>query len=107
MRHLTRSEEQVMLKLWELKQASVTEILELYEPKKPAYNTVSTLVRILEKKKFIRHRKKGRGYIYFPMVSLDDYRQFLTDHLLSHYYHGNTSQLISLVNKQKSLQELL
>jgi BlaI family penicillinase repressor len=107
MRQLTRKEEEIMLKLWELNQASVAQILELFPVKKPAYNTVSTLVRILEKKKFIKHKKKGRGYIYMPAISFHAYRQFITEHVLKHYYSGNATEMISNVNKQKNLSDLL
>lgn len=104
---LTRAEEQIMLKLWELKKASVKEVLELFESPKPAYNTASTIIRILEKKKIIGHQKKGRGYIYFAKISKEDYSDFLTEHLISNYFDGNRALLISALNKSKSLSEIL
>jgi predicted transcriptional regulator len=104
---LTRAEEQVMLKLWELKKASVKELLLLFESPKPAYNTTSTIIRILEKKKIVGHKIKGRGYIYFPKISKEEYGQMLTEHLIKCYYDGNRSQLISELNKSKSLSEIL
>ena len=105
--HLTKSEEQIMLKLWCLEQGSVKEILAQFTTPKPAYNTVSTIVRILEKKNFIGHQKKGRGYVYFPLVSKNEYAQFLTEHLLNNYYKGSQSSLISSLNKTKRLDDLL
>lgn len=89
MERLTPAEEQVMLKLWKLQKAAVKDIQELYENPKPAYNTTSTIVRILERKKFIKHQAVGRGYIYLPKVTREKYREYLLRHLLVHYYDGN------------------
>lgn len=104
---LTPSEEQVMLKLWSLEKATVNEILALYEEPKPAYNTVSTIVRILEKKKFIRHKPNGRGYLYSPKISKDDYKAAIAKHLLTHYFDNRPEEIMSYYNSKKSLSDLL
>ena len=104
---LTKAEEEVMLVLWELELASVKEVLEHYEHPRPAYNTISTIIRILEKKKVVGHKQKGRGYIYFPKISKGDYAEKLTKHLVLHYFNNNRSELISSLNSKKSLHELL
>jgi predicted transcriptional regulator len=89
MDRLTPAEELVMLKLWKLQKASVKEILELYPNPKPAYNTTSTIVRILERKKFIKHQTAGRGYLYSPKITREKYREYLLKHLLTSYYDGD------------------
>jgi BlaI family penicillinase repressor len=99
MERLTPAEEQVMLKLWKLEKATVKEILELYKNPKPAYNTTSTIVRILERKKFVKHRSIGRGYMYLPKVPIEKYREFLVIHLLSNYYDHNKQDLINDIQK--------
>lgn len=104
---LTKGEEQVMLKLWRLKEANVEAIKKEYINKVPAYNTISTIIRILEKKGFIDHSKKGRGYVYFPKVSKDVYAAFLTNHLIHNYYEDDRKALISKLNQTKSLKDLL
>lgn len=104
---LTKSEEQVMLKLWRLKEANVESVKNEYTTKAPAYNTVSTIIRILEKKGFVDHRKKGRGYVYFPKISKDTYASFLTRHLIHNYYDDDRKALISQLNQTKSLKDLL
>ena len=95
MERLTPAEEQVMLRLWKLQKATVKDIQELYKDPKPAYNTTSTIVRILERKKFIKHRSIGRGYLYSPKVSREKYREYLISHLLSHYYDDNKQDMIN------------
>lgn len=93
MERLTPAEEQVMLKLWKLQKGAVKDIQELYVNPKPAYNTTSTIVRILERKKFIKHQSVGRGYVYSPKISRDKYREYLLKHLLVFYYDNNKQEL--------------
>lgn len=105
--YLTKSEEQVMLKLWSLGKTSVKSIVELYDAPQPAYNTVSTLIRILETKRFVGHEKKGRGYLYFPKISKEYYASLLIEHLQKHYFHNDQKKLLSTINQSKRLEELL
>ena len=93
MDRLTPAEELVMLKLWKLGKATVKDIQELYPNPKPAYNTTSTIVRILERKKFIKHKPLGRGYIYSPKITMEKYREYLLKHLLEHYFDGHKEHL--------------
>jgi predicted transcriptional regulator len=104
---LTHAEEQLMLKLWGLEKASVKELLEEYPEPKPAYNTVSTIVRILERKKVVTHIKKGRGYYYIPLLSKKDYRINVLNHLIINYYDMNFQLLNSEINETKTLECLL
>ncbi len=76
MRELTKAEEQVMQILWEIEQGFVKDILEKMTAPKPAYNTVSTIIRILERKGFVQHKAYGKSHKYFPIVSKDQYRSY-------------------------------
>jgi predicted transcriptional regulator len=97
MERLTPAEELVMLKLWKLEKAAVKDIQELFENPKPAYNTTSTIVRILERKKFIKHQSIGRGYLYSPKISRESYRQYLLNHLMDNYFDGVKNDLMALL----------
>jgi predicted transcriptional regulator len=97
MDRLTPAEEQVMLKLWTLQQGSVQEIVDMYVAPKPAYNTTSTIVRILERKKFIKHKSVGRGYVYSPKISREKYREYLIDHLLKNYFDGDKVEFKEMI----------
>jgi len=95
MRQLTKAEEQIMHKLWNLKLCTVKEILaELPEPK-PAYNTVSTIVRILEDKKFVDHETFGKGYKYFPIVNKETYSNQSLHKLMDGYFGGSFKSMVS------------
>jgi predicted transcriptional regulator len=94
MERLTPAEELVMLKLWKLEKAAVKDIQELFVNPKPAYNTTSTIVRILERKKFIKHQSIGRGYLYSPKITRESYRQYLLKHLMDNYFDGVKDTLV-------------
>jgi len=102
-KELTKAEEQVMHVLWNLKQAFVKEIItELPEPK-PAYNTVSTIVRILQDKGFVSHETFGKSHRYFPVISKKSYTEFATKQLVSGYFEGSFEKMVSFFIKEKKL----
>ncbi len=106
---LTPLELKVMNILWKLKNGFVKDIVESWtEQPVPAYNTVSTTVRILQEKGFIGFKSVGRGYEYYPLIGKLKYQQQLIVNVLENAFAGSASSLISaLVSKEKiSEQEL-
>ena len=108
MQQLTRAEEQVMQVLWKLEKAYVRDILDEFPKPKPAYNTVSTIVRILEKKGFIGYKAFGKAHEYYPLVSKKVYRKKYFKGFLSSYFGNSYMALTSFFTKDEdlSLQEL-
>lgn len=108
MKELTKAEEQVMQLIWEIKQGFVKDILDRMEEPKPAYNTVSTIVRILEKKGFVGYIAYGKTHQYYPLVSKEDYRKELMGGVVKNYFSNSFRQLVSFFaeEKQLSLKEL-
>jgi len=101
-KQLTKAEEQFMQILWELEEASVQEIIDQLPEPKPAYNTVSTIIRILETKDFVSHKAKGRGYIYFPLVSKSIYTNQSLQKIVDGYFGGSFKSMVSFfVNKNE------
>jgi len=96
-KQLTKAEEQFMQVLWELDEASVQDIINQLPKPKPAYNTVSTIIRILETKNFVAHKAKGRGYIYFPLVKKADYSNQTLNKLVDGYFGGSFKSMVSFV----------
>ena len=86
MRELTRAEEQVMQSLWKIEKGFVKDILDQFSEPKPAYNTVSTIVRILQDKGFIAHKAYGRTHEYFPLVSKDEYSKSHLNSFVKDYF---------------------
>lgn len=108
MKQLTKAEEEVMQILWQLQKCNVAAMInELPEPK-PAYNTVSTIVRILESKGFVDHKQIGKGYLYFPLVQKSDYSNQSINKLVDAYFQGSFKSMVSFFMKKNdmSLSEL-
>ncbi len=102
MRELTKAEEQVMLILWELKEAIVKDVIDKMEPPKPAYNTVSTVIRVLEGKGFVDHKAIGNTHVYYPIISEEQYKHFAFDKVMNNYFENSYESLVSfLVNEKK------
>ena len=95
MRSLTKAEEEVMQILWEIGASSVNEIIAKMPEPKPAYNTVSTIIRILETKEVVGHKSKGRGYIYFPLIEKAKYSSSSLNKLMDGYFNGSLKSLVS------------
>jgi BlaI family penicillinase repressor len=103
MKELTRAEEQIMHVLWYLEKAYVKDIIERLPPPKPAYNTVSTIVRILEKKGFIGHEAFGKTYLYRPLVAKEDYTQAFLKSFVRNYFDDSYQELVSFFARDKNL----
>ena len=107
-KELTKAEEQVMQILWQLKEAIVKDIIEQMPDPKPAYNTVSTVVRVLEGKGFIDHKAYGNSHVYFAKVKETDYKKFTFDKMMKNYFSNSYQSLVSFLVKEKnmSIEEL-
>ncbi|MCG8320618.1 MAG: BlaI/MecI/CopY family transcriptional regulator [Cytophagales bacterium] len=103
MRELTKAEEQVMQILWELKKGFVKDILAKMEEPKPAYNTVSTIVRILEKKGFVGYKAYGKTHEYFPLIGKDKYKNFYLKNFVGNYFEGSFQRLVSFFAKSNDM----
>ena len=102
-KQLTKAEEQLMQVLWDLKEASVKEIIEKLPMPKPAYNTVSTIIRILETKEFVGHRAKGRGHIYFPIIDKTAYSNQSLQKIMDGYFGGSFKNMVSFFVKKNDV----
>lgn len=103
MKELTRAEEQVMQILWKIGKGYVTDLLEYFPTPKPAYNTVSTIVRILEKKGFVDHEPAGKSYIYFPLITKSDYSRHSLSQLVKGYFSNSYKQMVSFFSDDDNL----
>lgn len=102
-KELTKAEEQVMQILWQKKEAIVKDIIEEMPDPKPAYNTVSTVVRVLEGKGFIDHKAYGNSHVYFPAVHEADYKKFTFDKMMKNYFNNSYQSLVSFIADDKKL----
>ena len=103
LKELTKAEDQVMQILWDLKSGFVKDIVEQMPEPKPAYNTISTIVRILETKGFVDHKAYGKTHEYFPLISKEKYTKFYLNNLLKGYFDGSFQNLVSFFAKENKL----
>ena len=108
MKELTRAEEEIMQILWAVERGFVKDILDRMPSPKPAYNTVSTIVRILEKKGFVGYKAYGKTHEYFPLVSKEDYKSKLMKTVVKNYFSNSFQQMVSFFagDKKLSVKEL-
>ena len=102
-KELTKAEEQVMQILWQLNEAMVKDIIEQMPEPKPAYNTVSTVVRVLEGKGVVDHKAYGNSHVYFPLISEAEYKKFTFDKMMSSYFDNSYKSLVSFIADEKNL----
>ncbi|MDO1445742.1 BlaI/MecI/CopY family transcriptional regulator [Rhodocytophaga aerolata] len=104
MEELTKTEERIMQALWKLKKAFVKDIIEhLPDDPKPPYNTISSVVRILEKKGYAGYTAYGKTYEYFPLISKSAYKSFAVEKLLGNYFDNSAASLLSFMIKEEKL----
>lgn len=103
MKELTKAEEQIMQELWILEKAFVKEIVDKLPDPKPAYNTVSTIIRILEKKGFVDHYAYGKTHQYFPLVSKTDYTKSYFKNFLNGYFSNSFQEMVSFFAKEDKM----
>ncbi len=100
---LTRAEEDIMQVLWDLKKAFVKDIIEKMPEPRPAYNTVSTIVRILVKKGFVSHKAYGKSHEYYPVISRDEYSRKFLDTFVKGYFNNSYKNLVSFFTRKENL----
>ena len=103
MRELTRAEEEVMQVLWKIKKGFVREVLDHFEEPRPAYNTISTIVRILQDKGFVDHKAYGRTHEYYPVISKDEYSKSHLNNFVNNYFSNSFGKMVSFFAKEKKL----
>ena len=105
MEKLTNKEEEIMQVLWQLEKAFVNDILEKMPEPKPHYNTLSTIVRLLEEKGFLGHKSYGKSHQYFPVISLESYRNVFVKDSMKKYFGNSVSNLVNYFVKDEKLSE--
>jgi len=103
MKELTKAEEQIMQVLRDIKQGFVKDVISQLPDPKPAYNTVSTIIRILEGKGFIDHEAFGTTHRYFPIVNIEDYKSFASEKLLNSYFGNSVEKMFSFFIKREKV----
>ncbi len=106
MEELTKVEERIMQQLWKLKKAFVKDIIEeLQDDPKPPYNTISSVIRILVNKGYVKYKAYGKTYEYSPAISKAEYRNTRLKKIMSNYFGNSPASLVSHIVKEESLSK--
>ena len=106
-KELTKAEEQVMQYLWNISKGFLKDIVDQFPEPKPAYTTVSTVIRVMVKKGFVGYNTYGKIHEYFPLISKTDYSQNHVKSLINNYFNGSTPEFaLYFANEQLNLSEL-
>ncbi|MDR6804924.1 putative transcriptional regulator [Dyadobacter sp. BE34] len=103
METLTKTEEKIMQVIWDLKRGFVKDVIDRLGEPAPPYNTVSSLIRILEKKGFVGYKAYGKTHEYFPLISKLAYRSFTFRNFVANYFDGASGNVLSFMLEEQDL----
>lgn len=105
MQRLAAREEQIMQIIWDLEKAFIKEVVEALPEPKPHYNTVATIIKILEKKGFLASEKLGNSHRYYPLVEFVDYRKEHLSSIKKKFFSNSFSRLVAHFAKDEDLTQ--
>ncbi|MFO7658747.1 MAG: BlaI/MecI/CopY family transcriptional regulator [Bacteroidales bacterium] len=108
MKEITKAQEEILKALWKIKEGAVSDVLDTLDDPKPAYNTVATVIKVLEKKEYVSHKTFGKTNVYYPLIKESDYAKYLLKDTAKGFFNGSLNQMVSFFvkNKDLSLTEL-
>jgi predicted transcriptional regulator len=109
MEEITKAQEEILRALWEIKEGAVSDVVAVLPEPKPAYNTVATVIKVLERKGYVSHKTYGKTYVFYPLVNKKDYADFVLKDAMEGIFNNSLNSMFSFFIKQKknvSLAEL-
>lgn len=108
MKEITKAQEDILKVIWEIENGAVADVLENLPGPKPAYNTVATVIKVLERKGYVGHRTYGKTHVYYPLVSREDYANHVVKEAFTGLFKGSLQQMVSpfIGNRNISISDL-
>ena len=108
MKEITKAQEEILKALWQVNNGAVSDVLDVLPDPKPAYNTVATVIKVLESKGYVAHKTYGKTNVYYPAISKNEYGQFVLKETFKGLFNGSLNQMMScfVKNRDVSVQEL-
>ncbi len=108
MKEITKAQEDVLKAIWEIENGAVADVLEKLPEPKPAYNTVATVIKVLEKKGFVSHKTYGKTHVYYAIISRRDYAHHIVRDAFTGLFNGSLNQMVSplIRNREIGIREL-
>ena len=102
---LTRGEEEVMRHIWNLKEATVNDIIAQMAEPKPKYTTVATFIKLLENKKYVDHFQVGKSFVYIPAIKREKYAKIVLNGVIDNYFEGSISKLVAYYAENEAVSQ--
>ena len=103
MKEITKAQEDILKALWEIQDGAVSDVLDILPDPKPAYNTVATVIKVLEKKGYVSHKTYGKTNVYFPIISKKEYSQHVLKDTFKGLFNGSLNQMVSYFVRSKDI----
>jgi len=103
MQEITKAQEDILKVLWEINNGAVSDVLDKLQEPRPAYNTVATVIKVLEKKEYVSHKTYGKTNVYFPLISKKEYAEHHLKDTFKNLYNNSVNQVVSFFVKQKEV----
>ena len=103
MKEITKAQEEILKALWKIKEGAVSDVLNALNDPKPAYNTVATVIKVLEKKEYVSHKTYGKTNVYYPLITDTEYAKYLLKDTVKGFFNGSLNQMVSFFVKNKDL----
>lgn len=100
---LTKVEEDVMQYVWQLGECMISDIINEMGKSDIPHSTISSVVRLLEKKEYVDHKAYGKTHVYFPVVSKDEYANTKISNLMENYFENSPTELVSFLVKNEKI----
>ncbi len=105
MESLTKREERILQVLWKIKKGFVNDVIDQIPSPKPPYTTVSSIIRILENKGYVKHKAYGKTHEYYPAMSKLAYKKFALKNFMADYFEGSLENVVSFMVQEKELSD--
>ena len=103
-KELTKAELEIMQIIWEQKESFMGDIVDAFpENDRPAYSTIQTVVKVLEKKNFVSHQTFGKVNRYYPLITKEEYRKSILSSTLNNFFNNSPKEMLSCLVENKSL----
>lgn len=109
MEEITKAQEEILKALWEIKEGAVSDVIAILPEPKPAYTTVATVIKVLERKGYVSHKTYGKTHVFYPVVEKKDYTGHVLKDAMEGFFNNSLNNVFSFFMKQKkdiSLNEL-
>ncbi len=103
MKEITKAQEDILKALWAIKEGAVSDVVDVLPEPKPAYNTVATVIKVLEKKGYVSHKSFGKTNVYYAVVAKKDYGQYVLKYTFKSFFNGSLNQLVASFVKNKDV----